>query len=200
MPLINLIQEQRLTAKRNERKTRSYFFMFVGVSMASAVGYLGLLLETEQMVSQQGKLNAQIQKLRPIGKQIEENQKQLGDISPRIKTLEDAQLFTARWDRILHHLSHQTPGHTWITAMRTMATDPQKPASVSIFGMSVAQEPVGEFILRLQNSPDLENVQLKFTQEKVINMAKGIEFQVDSDIAGSIEQKQAIKQEKEGQS
>lgn len=201
MPLINLIQEQRLATKRSERQARSYFFAFVGVAAMSSVGYLGLLLETESMQSQESKLNAQLQRLRPLTTQIEANEKQYGELSPRIKTLEDAQLYTARWDRVLKHLSHQTPDHTWLSAVRCMATDPQKPVSMSVFGMSLAQEPIGEFILRLQNSTDLDNVQLKYTQEKIVNMAKGIEFEVDMDIAGSIEQKQAVKQEKtEGQS
>jgi MFS family permease len=41
MPLINLIQEQRLAQKRNEGQARSFFLVFVGSAVA-AVGGFGL--------------------------------------------------------------------------------------------------------------------------------------------------------------
>lgn len=197
MPFINLIQEQRLAARRDERRTRSAFIAFIGVSSLTTLGYLGLLLETESLDSKERTLTAQLQRLKPLMSQIDANEKKFTELGPRIKTLGDAREYTARWDRVLRHLSHQTPAHTWLTAVRCVGADPQKPVSVSVFGMATSQEPIGEFILRLQNSTDLEKVQLKYTQEKAINNAKGIEFEIDADLANSIDQPQTVKQEQQ---
>lgn len=195
MPLINLIQEQRLAIRRDETRARSYFFAFVGLGVLSVGGYLATLLETDHLGVEEMQIKAQIQKIKPLIAQIDANDEKYSELSPRVKTLEDAQLFTARWDRILNHLSTQTPPHTWLTAVRCTAADPDKPISVAFIGMAEAQEPIGEFILRLQNSQDLENTQLKYTQEKMVNQSKGIEFEIDSDVAGSAEVKDAVKKE-----
>ena len=195
MPLINLIQEQRLAVKRDETRARSYFFGFIGIGILSVGGYLSLLLETEHLQGQEMKMNADIQRVKPLLAQKDANDKQYQDLSPRVKTLGDAQLITARWDRLLNHLSKQTPEHTWMTGLRCTATDPEKPIAISFIGIGTSQEPIGELILRLQNSQDLEEVQLKYTQEKMINMDRAVEFEIDADIAGTADKKDAVKKE-----
>jgi len=47
----------------------------------------------------------------------------------------------------------------------------------------------------MQNSKDLENVNLKFTQEKLINTFKAVEFEVTADIVGTAESKPKIQEE-----
>ena len=59
-----------------------------------------------------------------------------------------------------------------------------------------AEELIGELIMRLQNSPKLDNVSLRFTQEKVIQQGSGIEFDVTADIADSVEQQEKPKEDK----
>jgi len=76
-----------------------------------------------------------------------------------------------------------------------MASDPAKPITISLSGVSNAQEPVGDFILRLNNLTDVENVQLKYTEAKNAATYKGIEFQVDADITDSVEKKASVKME-----
>jgi len=49
----------------------------------------------------------------------------------------------------------------------------------------MSQQPVGELILRLQNSADLANVSLSYTQEKLIQQTKTTEFQVTADLNGT---------------
>ena len=189
MPLINLIQEQRLAKKRNEAKARSFFFVFAGTAVASVAAYGYFLLQTESLGREKAQIEAQIQKNAPLVKQIEEYDAEFAKLSPRLKTLEDAQTVSGRWGRILTHLSHQTPKATWLTAMRVMAADATKPISLSVQGVSPGQEPISEFIMRLQNLNDLENVSLKYSQEKVIQMTKAVEFEVSSDIVGTAEPK-----------
>jgi Tfp pilus assembly protein PilN len=196
MPLINLIQEQRLARKRNEARARSFFLVFVGSAVASVGGFGFFWLQSEGLNREKAQLEAQLQKNAPLVKQIEDYQNQYSQLSPRLKTLEDAQLVSGRWGRIMTHIAHQTPGPTWLTAMRVQANDAAKPINLSLVGIAPGQEPISEFILRLQNSKDLENVNLKFSQEKVINLVKAVEFEVTADIVGTAEAKP--KEENEG--
>lgn len=198
MPLINLIQEQRLARRRNEGKARTFFFVFVGSAVASLGGFGYFFLQSEGLAREKTQLEAQIAKSAPLVKQIEEYQTQYGQLAPRLKTLEDAQLVSNRWGRILTHIATQTPSPTWLTALRVQGSDAAKPINLSVQGVSPNQEPISEFILRLQNSKDLENVGLKYSQEKMMQRTKAVEFEVTADIVGTAEAKP--KEEKEGES
>lgn len=189
MPYINLIQEQRLASQANERKSRSYFLAFVGVLSLSGVTYGFLSMESLMVNRQAENIQKQNEKNAPLAKQIEQNAKDLAELTPRLKTLEDAQTVTDRWDRILNHLATQTPSSTWLTGMRCSASDASKPIQLSFLGIATGQSPIGEFIMRLQNLKDLDNVNLRYTNEKLVSNGKGIEFQLDADLAGTTEQK-----------
>jgi Tfp pilus assembly protein PilN len=189
MPYVNLIQEQRIAAQTNERKSRTFFLAFVGVLAVSGVAYGFLSVETLFVSRQAHNIDEQNKRNAPIQKQIDDNGKLLADLTPRLKTLTDAQETTDRWNRILNYLPMQTPQSSWLTGIRCQSADPTKPIQISFQGIAVSQTPVGEFMLRLQNLKDLENVNLKFTNEKLISATKGIEFQIDSDLAGTAEQK-----------
>lgn len=200
MPLINLIQEEKLAQKRVERQTRVYFFGFVGSAIASAGAFGFLLFLTESLRGEEGRLKEQAQKAAPLLKAIAENQSAYSEYAPRLKTLLDAQAMTNRWDRILTHLTVNTPVDTWLTGMRCVQSDPTKPVEIDFVGLSVAQERVGEYMLRLQNCSDLESVTLKFTQEKVTQDGHGIEFDIGSQVAGTAKEKKVAEEGKEGQS
>jgi Tfp pilus assembly protein PilN len=194
MPLINLIQEERLAARRGEARTRSFFLLFVGISIASVGSYGFLLFRTESLRGEQASLEAKKQLVAPLLNQMERNQNELADLKPRLHTLENARTVSERWSRLLAHLSTHTPPDTWLTGLRCNATDPTKPISVSFVGIGAAQEPIGEFILRLQSSQDLQSVNLKYTSEKIVLQSRGIEFEISGDIVDSAEQR--VKEEK----
>jgi hypothetical protein len=59
----------------------------------------------------------------------------------------------------------------------------------------MSQQPVGDLILRLQNSSDMGNVTLAYTQEKLINQLKTTEYQVVADLVGTAP-KQGLQEEK----
>jgi len=196
MPLINLIQEQRQEAKRNETRARVFFMSFIGTTAVSlaAVGFL--MFQNEMLGSQESDLKARAQKMQPLVHRIESNKADYADLEPRLRTLEGAQLVTGRWSRILEHLTKQTPDQTWLTAIRCIASDPTKPVSVTFAGLSNRQELIGDFILRLQGCPDLTNTSLHFTQEKQVVNGRNIEFEIVSDIDGTADEvKEEIKKE-----
>jgi Tfp pilus assembly protein PilN len=163
--------------------------MFVGSSVAAIGGFGYFWLQADGISQEKTKLEAQLAKNAPLVKQIEEYQKQYNEVSPRLKTLEDAQLVSNRWGRIMTHIAHQTPAPTWLTAMRVTSNEPSKPIGLSLVGVAPGQAPISEFILRLQNSKDLENVTLKYSQEKMMQLTKMVEFEVTADIVDTAEAK-----------
>jgi len=185
MPYINLIQEQRLASQANERKSKTFFFIFVGALVASGAAFGLFSMETILISRKADTIEAQNKKNAPLVLQIDQNAKDLADLSPRLKTLEDAATITSRWDRILNHLALQTPPSTWLTGLRCVGADPTKAIQVNFIGVATAQSPIGEFIMRLQNLHDLDNVNLKFTNEKMVVTSKAIEFEIDSELAGT---------------
>lgn len=195
MPYINLVQEQRLVKQANERKSRSFFLMFVGVIAASGVAYGFLAMESIIVGRQIANIQAQNKKNEPVLKEIDANTKALGQINPRLKTLTDAQEITDKWNRVLNHLAVQTPSSVWLSGIRCSSSDATKPIQVSFLGASTSQSPIGEFILRLQNLPDLESVTLGHTGEKMISTSRAIEFQIDANLAGTAQQKAKEKEE-----
>lgn len=200
MPLINLIQEQRMAAKKNEQASRLFFMTFAGSAALSVVALGFLTFLKEQAEGEQSALQVKAQQLKPLLDEVEMNVSEYSKLAPRVTTLEGAQETTNRWNRIMAHLSTQTPAETWMTQMRAMQNDPKNPVTVSFIGLSMKQELIGEFILRLQGCTDLSNVNLKFSQEKNVQLGRQLEFEVTSDIEGTVEEKERNETKKEGAS
>ncbi len=185
MPYINLIQEQRAVTRRNEIRARSGFFAFVGITSLAVLGYGALFLQTADLNSRESKLLFELQRLEPVKKQIDANKAIEADLHPRLTSLEEGQALTDRWVHILDHFTTQTPANTWITNLRSQSNDPQRPVALVVSGMSTGQEPVGEFMLRTQNEPNLEAVTLKYTNEKTTLAGPAIEFELGADVKGT---------------
>lgn len=200
MPLINLIQDQRLAQRKNERAARLFFAAFAVSAALSvvAVGFLTFLKETAE--GEQSELVANAERLRPSIEEIDANNAEYAVLAPRLDTLTGAQETTSRWNRVLAHLSTQTPTETWLTAMKANQNDPKLPVQVSFAGVSTRQELIGEYILRLQGCTDLGNVQLKFSQEKNVQFVNQLEFEVAGEIEGTVEEKERDETKQEGAS
>lgn len=189
MPFINLIHEQRVAAERADRKSKMFFLAFVAVMLSSAGGFAAISFQSKAVHDEESALQAQIERAKPLIAQTNANQLEKSKLMPRLSTLEDAQADTQRWDRVLNYLTIQTPPQAWLTAIRCTNADPKKAVQVTFAGVAMSQVPVGEYILRLQNSADLGNVALTYTQEKLIQQTKTTEFQVTADLNGTAPKK-----------
>lgn len=188
MPLINLIEEQRLSLKASRTKARNALIALSVVGVVSAFGCGLLWLESESLDTEVNKLRQDVEKVKPLLADIEDKKNTIAKVEPKLTTLENAHGISGKWNRVLNHLTVQTPPELWLTAIRTVATDATKPIEVSFIGVSSELNKVGEYILRLQSCPDMESVSLKFTQEKVISNGVGIEFEINSALAGTAEE------------
>ncbi len=184
MPLINLIETRRIAARREERGVRIGLFTLCGTASVCILGYGFLFLQAEGLSQEEQTLTATKAKLEPLLKRIDEDERERADLEPRLKSLVDAQKLTGRWGRILQHMTLNTPSGTWLTAVRC-TVEAEKPVSISLAGVGKDQAHAAEFMMRVQNASDLENVHLNFTQEKMLEKESAIEFEVGGDIVGT---------------
>jgi Tfp pilus assembly protein PilN len=189
MPFINLIHEQRVAAERADRKSKLFFLAFVAVMISSAGGFAVISFADKGVHDEEAALQAQIERAKPLIAQTQANQLEKSKLMPRLSTLEDAVGDTQRWNRVLTYLTTQTPPEAWLTAIRCTNADPKKAVQVTFAGVAMSQVPVGDYILRLQNSSDLGNVTLQYTQEKLIQQTKTTEFQINAELNGTAPKK-----------
>lgn len=196
MPLINLIQDQRLAAKKKEGQARAYFLAFASISVLSVFGFGFLFLETESVSREVNDLKKKTARTEPIVRQIKANDMSLRNLTPRLTTLEDATTSTQRWNRILDHLARNTPRDVYLTNIRCTASDPTKPVQLNLTGICPSQDSAADFLIRLQTSADLTNATLKMTQEKMVDTQRAIEFEISADLSGTEEKKPLAEKEK----
>ena len=182
MPLVNLIEVRRIAARREERGVRIGVVTLSSTVAVCLLGYGALFLQSEGLGAEERTLKANVDRLRPLLKQIEFDAAERADLEPRLKTLADAQGLTGRWGRIMEHLATNTPPHAFLTGLRGVWSKPEDPVSITLSGVGLDQADAAEFMMRVQNARDLENVQLRFTQEHTADKTSAIEFEVGADI------------------
>jgi Tfp pilus assembly protein PilN len=185
MPLVNLIQEQRLTIRQREQQVRMLLLGVLGIGAMSFLTAGYFTFEAVRYNLNADGLVAQKEKLKPLMEELDAKEKMIAAMSPRVTTLATAQEKTAQWYAIMNHLTTNTPEGIWLSEIKCSQPLPDKPTEVSISGLSTTQESVGLFIMRLEASPDLENVQLKFTQEKQGPTTKNTQFELSANLVGS---------------
>jgi Tfp pilus assembly protein PilN len=119
--------------------------------------------------------------------QLRQAQAQLGALQPLVETLQNAQKDTRRWLQLFQHFSQHTPqGCYLIGAELGKRADPKKPLEITLKGIAETQQIVGEFMLRLNQHPELENVRLDYSQERALSeLTTVVEFQITAQIKGT---------------
>ena len=191
MPIINLISEQRAATQKAEQRARIAFMTMVGSATVGLFGYGFVFYMHQALQMEIDRKQADVKRLAPLVSQIEGTERQTGQLQPRLTILTDAQTKTDRWDHILLHFETQTPPGTWLTGLQCMpSNDPSKPVLMTFTGTAGALDPIGEFVMRTQNEPNLNSVVLHFAQEKRSSQgSRAIDFEVGAELAGSSEKK-----------
>jgi len=185
MPLINLIQEQRMLVKAGERRSHVLLMASVGIGALAFLGAGYFTFEASRLNAAANTLEQLKAKLEPTMKLVDANNAEIGKLKPRLETLEQAQKNTEKWTQILQHLTKNTPSGTWLTAIKAAQQDKTKPLIVTVNGLSGSLEAVGMFQLRLEACEQLENASLKYTQERMGDGGKQIEFEIQAELVGS---------------
>ncbi len=185
MPFINLIESDLIVAKKAAQQMR--FSQMALVAAASTVGlaYLVVLGQGTLLASEEQAVQSKLKKLKPMLKAIEEQKRIVADLEPRLDTLQSARELTSRWGRLLNHVAVNTPPDVYLTAIRADANQPDQPIKVTFIGTGKSQSDASQFVLRCQNSRDIESVNLVGSQEKLLRQMSAIEFEVAGSIVGT---------------
>lgn len=189
MPLINLIETQILSQRREDSQLRISKYTFFGAAGLMVVSYFALVAQGVGLSSQQNEIEAKLKKLKPLQEEIDGFKKEQSVLEPKLQTLTSARVLTSRWANLMGHLSVNTPSDVWLTSFRSTAPDPEKPIHITFNGVGKTQSDVGEMMKRTQNSFDLESVNLVGSQEKPFEKVTGMEFEIAGDIVDTAEKK-----------
>ncbi|MBL8041132.1 MAG: PilN domain-containing protein [Chthonomonas sp.] len=165
MPYINLIHDYCALRKKQEQKAKTALIALLSVSAVSVVGMGTLLIMRENVRGQAAAVKAVIARIQPIMNDIDASKKQMSVLGPKLTSLQDAQSITRHWTNALSHFSKNVPGGVWLTAIKSQQKAKDGNVEVTLNGVSLKQEGVGDLMLRMKGLKDFTDVQLKFTQE-----------------------------------
>ncbi|GMV35982.1 MAG: hypothetical protein AMXMBFR61_04900 [Fimbriimonadales bacterium] len=179
MPLVNLISEQRALKRLAVRKTRAFMLAWVislGAGLA-AVG--GLTWQVDRQNDRLADLKSKSAGMQPYQHAITEGQKELAVLRPKLTTLQAASRATGTWHRVLGHVAARMPQNTWLTSLRAQeAKTAGQGVEIRFAGYAQDQSLVGTVMQRLNECPDLAQVELKYTKEKESGNNVGVEFEI----------------------
>ena len=184
MPSINMIANRRAEKKRQATNVRKLVY---GISAEIGCVLAATSVLWVHMVSVQGQisdLSGQIQKLEPKVNAIDDLEKQTQLLTPKVVTLDGAKADTLFWYSNLAAITGSLPQNAWLTSLAAAGTggapgsasgaDP----TVQLSGVSLDQSQVGEAMLRMNQSPSLDHVDLAFVQQQKTGNVPTVSFQM----------------------
>lgn len=197
MAVINLIAQEQQLKRAAERKTRMLGMGWLLTAALIGAGWGGLLMYGGALTLQRARVEEQLVKLRPTVQQLKQVQVELSALQPLVSTLQNARKDTGRWQQLFHHFSQHTPDGCFLTGAELgKRSDPKKPLEITLKGIAENQQRIGEFMLRLNQHPELEQIRLDYSQERKLNeQTTAVEFQITAYIKGT-----AQPEKQEGQS
>lgn len=186
MPSINMIALRREEKRQQEQNARKLLYSIAGevaVVLAVASVMTARILVTEGHISD---LSNRLAKLKPQVAQIQSLQAQTAALQPKVTTLDGAKADTLFWYNNFYAVTDSLPAKTWLTSLGTSAgaagaapgtaagTDP----TLNIAGVAMSSAAVGQSMLRMNQSPRLDHVDLSFVQSQKIGAADAVSFQM----------------------
>lgn len=200
MPLINLIETQILSKRRENSQLRISKYVLFGTIGVFTLSYFAFVAQGVGLNGQQNEIEAKLKKLKPLQEQVDSLKKEESNLEPRLQTLANARTLTSRWANLMGHLAVNTPSDVWLTGFRSTSSDPEKPIHITFNGVGRTQNDVSLMMMRTQNALDLESVVLVGSQEKPFEKVTGMEFEIGGDIVGTAEKKKkSLEIDKEGE-
>ncbi|MFN7018489.1 MAG: PilN domain-containing protein [Fimbriimonadales bacterium] len=190
MAVINLIAQEQQLRRVVERKNRLLGLGWLLVVALVVVGWGGLLLYAGTLTMQRASVEEQLVKLRPTLQQLQQTQAELSALQPLVSTLQNARKDTGRWQQLFQHFAQHTPQGCFLTGAELgKRSDPKKPLEITLKGVAENQQRVGEFMLRLNQHPELEQVRLDYSQERALSEQQvAVEFQITAQVKGTAQQ------------
>ena len=191
MPSINMIALRREEKRHQEKNARKLLYSIageIGVVTAAAFFLTARILVTQGHISD---LSDQLAKLKPQVAQIQALQAQTAALQPKVDTLDGAKADTLFWYNNFYAVTDSLPPKTWLTALGTgagtgaAAAAAAAPGSASgtdpvlnLSGVALSEAVVGQSMLRMNQSPRLDHVDLSFVQSQKIGQMDAVSFQM----------------------
>ena len=188
MPSINMIAVRREEKRRREQNIRKLLYAILGeiglVVTLTLVMWARILVTQNQLNT----LGDRLVKLQPSVTRIQQLQSQTDALMPKVQTLDGAKADTLFWYKNFYVVTSSLPPQTWLTALNTGTTASPTavaPGSASgddptlnLSGVAMSQAMVGETMLRMNQSPALDHVDLSFVQQQKIGLVNAVSFQM----------------------
>lgn len=186
MPSINMIASRRTEKRRQEQNIRKLIY---GISAEVGCVILAISVLMIKQVALHGQvvdLSAQIQNLQPKVNKIQLLQNEITALQPKVKTLDGAKADTLFWYSNLYAITSSLPDKTWLTSLGvTGGVTGSAPGSaagadptVSLSGLTLNETLVGEAMMRMNQSPGTDHVDLAFVQQQKTGAANTVSFQM----------------------
>lgn len=171
MPSVNMIAAKRAEKKKLEEHVRIALITVLGL-IAIAIGILSFMTARVYGTTHAIRnVDEELRKIQPTVEKIKDYEAQINELMPRLNLLTESRDQTLLWYRVLQNMSYSMPEQTWLTSMATKVTSTagtdgktDQITVVDLKGLSSSQRLVGEAMLRLNQAPDLDGVDLVYTQ------------------------------------
>ncbi len=178
MPSINMIAPRRAEKRRLEQAMRKLAVLILAelVLMVAVCGWV--VTKTLTTRASIAELNAQMLKLAPKIKVVNDMDKKTAALKPKVDLLNQAKDKTMRWYNTLDRLTQSVPSATWLTRVSTTTNLGSKDLILTLNGMTSEQARVGETMMRLHSNPDFKSVDLHYTQKGNQDDTTAVEFEI----------------------
>lgn len=185
-----MIAARRAEKKRLEKMIQAVLLVVAGELLITFAVFAIMTTQVFRTGGEIKQIDRELAKIQPTVDQIRAYESDIKQLEPRLKLLEDSKQETLLWYTVLQDLGRSMPESTWLNSLvtaqptntaSTMNTDKKtaKPGpTLNLRGTTVSQRLVGETMLRLNQCPEFERVDLAYTQESAGANFTGVEFQI----------------------
>ncbi len=184
--MIAVRREEKRKQEQNIRKLLSAIVGEIGLIVLAAFVLTARILVTQHEVA---RLSERVTALQPSVTKIQQLQNETAALMPKVQTLDGAKADTLFWYKNFYAVTTSLPPKTWLTALGTgaAAAAPAGAApgaaggddpTLNLTGVAMSQAVVGETMLRMNQSPTLDHVDLGFVQQQKLGAAQAVAFQM----------------------
>lgn len=187
MPSINMIAPRRMNKLRLEKKIRYLVLALLAEIVLAVVLGMGLSYKWWGTTARTANYETQLTKLKPIVDEIESYKSKTEELKPKLNLLNEAKDRTMSWYGMLDKMMETIPGNCHLNRISILNTNSStsdsgaKTQQLTLFGVAQSQAKVGETMLRLQQVPELNAVELHYAQTPLGGNRSGVEFEIGAE-------------------
>lgn len=188
MPSVNMIASKRAEKQKLEEKVRIGFMLVIG-SILIALVILSFMTARVYAINRDiESIDAELLKVQPIVKQIHDYESEIKLLMPKLALLDESKQKTLQYYDVMLSLGRNLADKTWLTGVTTKrVVEPsthgrsgnREATYLNIKGISGSQSLVGETMMRLEQVPLFDMIDLEYTQSANIAETQAVEFSIN---------------------